>query len=164
MFPGDRVNLDVAETTALRCLAVNRYDDFRRLHGHGRGAVPLLHRLCRARVHLRPALCRQFNTQDLTAFGLTELPAATCAAGALIEYARATQGNAIAHVTALAVENTSAYIALDPATRRNLEISETLRGEPAPTLLSLLDTCATSMGSRLLRHTLHHPLKRWVCS
>ncbi len=105
------------------------------------------------------ALCRQFNTHDLTAFGLTELPAATCAAGALIEYARATQGNAIAHVTALAVENTSAYIALDPATRRNLEISETLRGEPAPTLLSLLDTCATSMGSRLLRHTLHHPLR-----
>jgi len=105
------------------------------------------------------ALCRQFNTHDLTAFGLTELPAATCAAGALIEYARATQGNAIAHVTALAVENTSAYIALDPATRRNLEISETLRGDPAPTLLSLLDTCATSMGSRLLRHTLHHPLR-----
>jgi DNA mismatch repair protein MutS len=105
------------------------------------------------------ALCRQFNTHDLTAFGLTELPAAVCAAGALIEYARATQGNSIAHVTALAVESASAYIGLDPATRRNLEISETLRGEPAPTLLSLLDTCATSMGSRLLRHTLHHPLR-----
>ena len=105
------------------------------------------------------ALCRQFNTHDLTAFGLTELPAAVCAAGALIEYARATQGNSIAHVTALAVESASAYIGLDPATRRNLEISETLRGEPAPTLLSLLDTCATSMGSRLLHHTLHHPLR-----
>ncbi len=105
------------------------------------------------------ALCRQFNTHDLTAFGLDALPAAACAAGALIEYARATQGNSIAHVTALAIENASAYVALDPATRRNLEISETLRGEPAPTLMSLLDTCATSMGSRLLRHTLHHPLR-----
>ena len=105
------------------------------------------------------ALCRQFNTRDLAAFGLDALPAATCAAGALIEYARATQGNSIAHVASLAVENASAYIALDPATRRNLEISETLRGEPAPTLLSLLDTCATSMGSRLLYHTLHHPLR-----
>ena len=105
------------------------------------------------------ALCRQFNSHDLAAYGLTDLPAATCAAGALIEYARATQGNSIAHVTALAIESSTAYVGLDPATRRNLEISETIRGEPAPTLLSLLDTCATSMGSRLLRHTLHHPLR-----
>jgi DNA mismatch repair protein MutS len=105
------------------------------------------------------ALLRQFNTHDLTAFGLDTLPAATCAAGALIEYARATQGNSIAHVTALQIENASAFVALDPATRRNLEISETIRGEPAPTLLSLLDTCATGMGSRLLHHTLHHPLR-----
>ncbi len=105
------------------------------------------------------ALCRQFNTRNLTAFGLDALPAATSAAGALIEYARATQGNSIAHVTALAIENTSTYVALDPATRRNLEISETIRGEPAPTLMSLLDTCATSMGSRLLHHSLHHPLR-----
>ena len=105
------------------------------------------------------ALRRQFDTHDLSAFGLTGMTAATCAAGALIEYARATQGNSIAHVTGLAFEHASAYLSIDPATRRNLEISETIRGEPAPTLLSLLDTCATSMGSRLLRHTLHHPLR-----
>ena len=105
------------------------------------------------------ALRRQFNTHDLTAFGLTALPAATCAAGALIEYARATQGNSIAHVTALAIENSASFIGIDPATRRNLEISETIRGEPAPTLLSLLDTCVTSMGSRSLHHALHHPLR-----
>jgi DNA mismatch repair protein MutS len=48
---------------------------------------------------------------------------------------------------------------MDPATRRNLELTETIRGEPAPTLFSLLDTCVTGMGSRLLRHTLHHPLR-----
>ena len=53
---------------------------------------------------------------------------------------------------------------MDAATRRNLEITETLRGEPAPTLLSLLDTCATNMGSRLLRHWLHHPLRDRRCS
>ena len=103
------------------------------------------------------ALCRQFATHDLAAFGLDALPAATCAAGALIEYARATQGGSIAHVISLAVENTAAYVALDAATRRNLEISETMRGEAAPTLLSLLDHCATGMGSRMLYHTLHHP-------
>ena len=105
------------------------------------------------------ALLRQFNTHDLTAFGLNALHAATCAAGALIEYARATQGNSIAHVTQLAVENSSSYLGIDPATRRNLEISETIRGEPAPTLMSLLDTCVTTMGSRSLRHALHHPLR-----
>jgi DNA mismatch repair protein MutS len=105
------------------------------------------------------ALCRQFNTRDLMAFGLDALPAATSAAGALIEYARATQGNSIAHVTMLAVENSSAFIGIDPCTRRNLEISETIRGDAAPTLMSLLDTCATSMGSRLMHHTLHHPLR-----
>ena len=65
---------------------------------------------------------------------------------------------ALAHVTALAVEHEGSYLRLDAATRRNLEISETLRGEPAPTLFSLLDSCATSMGSRWLRHCLHHPL------
>src|SRR5688572_4053978 len=48
---------------------------------------------------------------------------------------------------------------MDAATRRNLELTETLRGEAAPTLLSLLDECAASMGSRLLRHWLHHPLR-----
>ena len=59
----------------------------------------------------------------------------------------------------LAVETASEYLALDAATRRNLEITETLRGEPAPTLLSLLDTCSTAAGSRLLRHWLTHPLR-----
>ncbi len=107
----------------------------------------------------RRVLTRQFVTHDLTAFGIESLPAAVCAAGALIEYARATQGNSIAHVTGLSVEDSATYLGIDPATRRNLEISETIRGETSPTLLSLFDTCATGMGSRLLRHTLHHPLR-----
>jgi DNA mismatch repair protein MutS len=105
------------------------------------------------------ALCRHFGTQDLTGFGAADLDPALGAAGALLEYCRATQGSALAHVLALSVERESAYLRLDAATRRNLEITETLRGEPAPTLLSLLDTCATSMGSRHLRHVLHHPLR-----
>jgi DNA mismatch repair protein MutS len=48
---------------------------------------------------------------------------------------------------------------MDAATRRNLELTETIRGEAAPTLLSLLDATAGAMGSRLLRHWLHHPLR-----
>src|SRR5689334_19081561 len=107
----------------------------------------------------RRALCRQFETLDLSAFGANDHPVAIAAAGALLGYAKSTQGTAIAHVKALTVEHTGAFVRMDPATRRNLEISETIRGESAPTLLSLLDTCATSMGSRWLRHALHHPLR-----
>src|SRR5689334_20756764 len=105
------------------------------------------------------ALAKQFGTQDLTGFGASDLTAAVSAAGALLDYARTTQGTAIAHVQSLTVEQERAYVRMDPATRRNLELTETIRGEPAPTLLSLLDTCATGMGSRWLRHALHHPLR-----
>jgi len=105
------------------------------------------------------ALTRHFETRDLSGFGADELGAALGAAGALFEYARATQAASIAHVRSLAVERDSEYVRMDAATRRNLEISETLRGDPEPTLLSVLDTCATAMGSRWLRHALHHPLR-----
>jgi DNA mismatch repair protein MutS len=104
-------------------------------------------------------LTRQFGTRDLSGFGCEGLAVAVGAAGALLEYARATQGTAISHVASLRVERETDFIRLDAATRRNLEISETLRGEPEPTLLSLLDTCATGMGSRWLRHALHQPLR-----
>ncbi|MEO8037567.1 MAG: DNA mismatch repair protein MutS [Betaproteobacteria bacterium] len=104
-------------------------------------------------------LCEQFGTRDLAGFGATELGAAIGAAGALMQYARNTQGAALTHVREMHVEHTDAVVMLDPATRRNLEISETLRGEAAPTLLSVLDGCATGMGTRLLRHWLHHPLR-----
>ena len=106
----------------------------------------------------RRTLSTQFGTQDLTGFGAQDMDAAIAAAGALLDYAKSTQGMAIAHIRALNVETESAFLRMDPATRRNLEISETIRGEPAPTLLSLLDSCATGMGSRRLRHALHHPL------
>ena len=107
----------------------------------------------------RRLLCEQFGTRDLAGFGADRLGPALGAAGALLQYARATQGATLAHVRELGVEQSDGVVLLDPATRRNLEISETLRGEPAPTLLSVLDNCATSMGSRLMRHWLHHPLR-----
>lgn len=106
----------------------------------------------------RHALCEHFGTRDLAGFGIDEETLALAAAGALYRYAQATQMQSLAHLTALTVERESTYLRIDAATRRNLEISATLRGEPAPTLLSLLDTCATSMGSRWLQHCLHHPL------
>ena len=105
------------------------------------------------------ALAKHFGTRDLAAFGIEDRDLAIGAAGALLGYAAATQQSALAHVRALTVEAPSEYIALDAATRRNLEITATLRGEPAPTLLSLLDACGTPAGSRLLRHWLTHPLR-----
>ncbi|OQW41270.1 MAG: DNA mismatch repair protein MutS [Proteobacteria bacterium SG_bin4] len=104
-------------------------------------------------------LIRQFETHDLSGFGCEDLPVALCAAGALLEYVRLTQGAAAPHITSMQAERTSVYVRMDAATRRNLEISETIRGERSPTLLSLLDTCATNMGSRLLQFWLHHPLR-----
>ena len=104
------------------------------------------------------ALAEHFGTRDLAGFGLGNSELSLAAANALYRYAQATQMQALGHVTGLTLERESQFLRLDAATRRNLEISETLRGEPAPTLLSLADSCATSMGSRWLRHCLHHPL------
>jgi DNA mismatch repair protein MutS len=117
--------------------------------------LPDWHFDTRAATH---ALAEHFGTRDLAGFGVQDEELALAAAGALYRYAQATQLQALAHVTQLTVEHEGNYLRLDAATRRNLEISETLRGEASPTLLSLLDTCATSMGSRWLRHCLHHPL------
>lgn len=104
-------------------------------------------------------LTGHFGTQDLAGFGAEGLDTGLAALAALFEYARGTQRQTLEHVTTLHVERESAYLRLDAATRRNLELTETLRGEASPTLLSLLDCCATSMGSRWLRHALHHPLR-----
>ena len=104
-------------------------------------------------------LTAQFNTIDLSGFGAQHLTAALCAAGALLDYVKHTQRAALPHITELSVEQTSQYIQLDAATRRNLEIDVTLRGEAAPTLYSLLNTTQTAMGARLLRFWLHHPLR-----
>src|SRR5207237_7151214 len=95
---------------------------------------------------------------SVAGYGCEALTLAIGACGALLEYAGKTQGQALAHVTVVTAERAGEYVRLDAATRRNLELTETLRGEPAPTLFSLLDDCATGMGSRLLRHWLHHPL------
>ncbi|HSR01984.1 MAG TPA: DNA mismatch repair protein MutS, partial [Methylophilaceae bacterium] len=104
-------------------------------------------------------LTQQLNTIDLKGFGCAELTVAVSAAGALLEYVKHTQRTTLPHIVALSVEQTSQYIQLDAATRRNLEIDTTIRGEASPTLYSLLNTTKTVMGARLLRHWLHHPLR-----
>ena len=107
----------------------------------------------------RERLLAQLGVASLAGFGVEDLQPAIAACGALLEYARRTQGQALAHVTSVRAERAGEYLRMDAATRRNLEITETLRGERSPTLFSLLDECATGMGSRLLRHWLHQPLR-----
>ncbi len=107
----------------------------------------------------RRDLARQFGTADLSGYGVEAMECAIAAAGALLGYCRRTQQSELPHVTGLRVERDSEFVLMDAATRRNLEITETIGGAEAPTLFSLLDRSATSMGSRRLRHWLHHPLR-----
>jgi len=104
-------------------------------------------------------LKEQLQVAALDAFGIADAPEILAACSALLDYARTTQGSRLPHIASLKRESISDFIALDPVTRRNLEITETLRGEEGPTLFKLLDHCATTMGSRRLRHWLHHPLR-----
>src|SRR5258706_4047208 len=104
-------------------------------------------------------LARQFGTVDLSGYGCEGLERAIGAAGAPLGHCRLTQQSTLPHVLGLKVERDSEFVMMDAPTRRNLEITETLSGSEAPTLFSLLDRCATSMGSRRLRHWLHHPLR-----
>jgi DNA mismatch repair protein MutS len=102
-------------------------------------------------------VCAQLQVASLAGFNAQDLPAAHAAAAALLSFAEHTQGQALAHVQTLDVQRGSDLLDLPPATHRNLELVQTLRGEDSPTLLSLIDTCRTGMGSRLLRHWLTHP-------
>ncbi|CAM3997957.1 DNA mismatch repair protein MutS [Vreelandella rituensis] len=106
------------------------------------------------------SLCDQFEVQDLRGFGCAHLETALVAAGVLIDYARDTQRSRLPHVTAIAVENRDDTVVIDAASRRNLEIDINLGGTTDNTLASVLDTCTTAMGSRLLKRWLNRPLRQ----
>jgi DNA mismatch repair protein MutS len=103
-------------------------------------------------------LTDQLGTLDLKGFGADELPLAIRAAGALLQYVRDTQRSALPHVRALTVEERGAALTLDAATRRNLELDASLSGNEEATLLAVIDSCVTAMGSRELRRWLNRPL------
>ena len=107
----------------------------------------------------RRLLTAQFGTRDLRGFGAEELEPALGAAGALLQYVQETQKARVAHLAGLRVETIDEALTLDPATRRNLEIEHSLGGRHEYTLVGVLDTCITSMGSRQLRRWLQRPLR-----
>jgi DNA mismatch repair protein MutS len=107
----------------------------------------------------RQALLDHFSVGTLAGFGLEGLTLAIRAAGAIIQYLRETQMQGLAQITGLTSYTTSVFMTLDAATRRNLEITETIRGKlPQGSLLGVLDATRTPMGARLLRVWLSQPL------
>jgi DNA mismatch repair protein MutS len=102
-------------------------------------------------------LLSQLQVASLTAWQAQDLAQAHAAASALLSYAEHTQGRSLSHVQKIRVERNEERIDLPATTRRNLELTQTLRGEDSPTLFSLMDTCMTGMGSRLLKRWLLEP-------
>jgi DNA mismatch repair protein MutS len=109
--------------------------------------------------HSRRALCRQFKVRDLAGFGCEGMKLGLAAAGCLLHYTRDTQRSALPHLQPPKVERREEAIILDAASRRNLELDTPLLGVQEHTLVSLMDTSATPMGSRLLKRWLQRPLR-----
>ncbi len=114
-------------------------------------------------------LCSQLGTSTLAGYNAQDLGVAQAAAAAVLSYAEHTtgggapdaggRGTVLQHVRHLQVERAGELLDLPPATHRNLELVQTLRGEDSPTLLSLLDSCRSGMGSRALRQWLTRPAR-----
>jgi len=109
----------------------------------------------RARVRITEAL----GLASLAGTDAQALPDALGAAGALMAYVSRTQGRLPTHLQQVRVHQGERWLVLDAVARRNLEIVETLRGDPSPTLLSRMDRCMTACGSRLLRRWLLQPVR-----
>jgi len=103
-------------------------------------------------------LCEQFGTRDLIAFGCEELPTAKGAAGCVMAYVQETQRTALPHICRLQQENRQDSVLMDASTRRNLELCTNLSGGEDNTLFSIVNTCATTMGSRQLSRWINRPL------
>jgi len=111
------------------------------------------------RKNAEETICEHFHLSQLTSLGLNDRKEATCAAGALLRYLHETQKNSLEHIRTLRIAENGKTMLLDQNTRRNLELTESLRGERRKgTLLGLLDMTSTAMGGRLLRRWVEQPL------
>ncbi len=107
----------------------------------------------------RSALQRHLGVRSLDGFGLQEQPQAVRAAAAILAYLQEMQPSALSQLVRLHSYSLSEFMALDESTRRNLELTETMRGgEVRGSLLGVLDETLTPMGGRLLRRWLGRPL------
>jgi DNA mismatch repair protein MutS len=106
----------------------------------------------------KEALLAHFKIASLKAYGLTGMPLAVQAAGALLQYVQETQPSTLNLLTGLHSYSLSEFMTLDGEARRNLELTETLRGGAHGSLLHVLDMCVTPMGRRMLRQWVSKPL------
>jgi DNA mismatch repair protein MutS len=104
-------------------------------------------------------LTAHFHVRTLDGFGLREMPFAVCAAGAALHYLQTTQKNNLAQLTTIRAYSTANFMVLDQFTRRNLELTETIRTrKKRGSLLGILDRTVTAMGARLLHSWVNQPL------
>ena len=110
-------------------------------------------------VSARRLLLDHFGTRDLSGFGCDALELGIGAAGCALEYAHTTNRGPLPHVTGLRTERREETVVLDPVSRRNLEVVESVSGEADRSLAGVLDRTVTAMGSRLLKRWLGRPLR-----
>jgi DNA mismatch repair protein MutS len=104
-------------------------------------------------------LTSHFAVPTLHGFGCETMPLATAAAGAALAYLAETQKTSLSHIAGLAIYYPGEYMAVDSSTRRNLELTRSIRdGARRSTLLWVMDKSITSMGARLLKGWLERPL------
>lgn len=105
------------------------------------------------------ALLGHFGVASLDGFGMREMDLAVCAAGGILQYLKDTQPAALKLLTGLSMYSLNEFMTLDANTRRNLELTETIRdGRLQGSLLGVLDHSVTPMGSRLMRQWVSKPL------
>ena len=126
-----------------------------------RAAVEILPEPAPSVAASRRRLLEHFQVESLEGFGCEELDAAVRAATIVLDYLSQTQKGALGQITRLVTYSTASYMTLDPATRRNLELTKTIRShERRGSLLWVLDRTKTAMGGRLLRQWIERPLLR----
>ncbi|MDR2536222.1 MAG: DNA mismatch repair protein MutS [Treponema sp.] len=108
----------------------------------------------------RKRLEKQFGTSNLKGFGLQESMPEILAAGVILDYLDNTAKTLIPHVRSIQVYWESEYVGIDESTLRNLELIKNIRdGDNHFSLMEVLDETRTSMGRRLLKRRLLHPLR-----
>ncbi len=107
----------------------------------------------------RRCLLEHFGVASLAGFGCQDASAAVRCAGAIVQYLQQTQRSSLSQLASLVTYSTASFMTLDPATRRNLELTEGLRSRSVKgSLLGVLDSTVTPMGARLLRRWVQQPL------
>src|SRR5687768_17086643 len=131
--------------------------------GEGRRGEGKFHQTPYPAWRFEPGKCEEsllahFKASSLAGFGLKSHSLSVRAAGAIIQYLKDTQPDSLALLTSLRSYSINEFMTLDAATRRNLELDETLRGAHKGSLLGTLDQTVTPMGKRMIHQWVSQPL------